>query len=99
MTAVLKDIPAQSTIQFDLLIPTAACPPVKRFSWSWVWLQMNTYVLLNKNVPNDPATISRLVSKFPAMVKVQAASAFKRIGQPYDEFVRKEENGIFIYSR
>ncbi len=89
VTAVLKDIPAQSTIQFDLLIPTAACPPVKRFSWSWVWLQMNTYVLLNKNVKNDPATISRLVSKFPAMVKVQAASAFKRIGQPYDEFVKK----------
>ena len=89
VTAVLKDIPAQSTIQFDLLIPTSACPPVKHFSWSWVWLQMNTYVLLNKNVQNDPAGISRLVSKFPAMVKVQAASAFKRIGQPYDEFVKK----------
>jgi putative ABC transport system permease protein len=89
VTAVLKDIPAQSTIQFDLLIPTAACPPVQHFSWSWVWLQMNTYVLLNKNVPNDPASISQLVRKFPAMVKVQAAAAFKRIGQPYDEFVKK----------
>ena len=31
VTAVLKDIPAQSTIQFDLLIPTAACPPVQTF--------------------------------------------------------------------
>ncbi len=89
VTAVLKNIPASSTIQFDLLIPTTACPPVQRFGWSWVWLQMNTYVLLNKNAPHDPAAIRRLVSKFPDMVKVQAASAFKRIGQPYDEFIKK----------
>ncbi len=89
VTAVLKDIPAQSTIQFDLLIPTTACPPVQHFSWSWVWLQMNTYIKLNKNVPNDRESIKRLVSKFPSMVKVQAASAFKRIGQPYEEFIKK----------
>ncbi len=89
ITAVLKDVPEQSTIQFDMLIPTAACPAVQRFSWSWVWLQMNTYVLLNKNFPNDPESVQQLVKKFPAMVKVQAASAFKRIGQPFDEFIRK----------
>jgi putative ABC transport system permease protein len=96
VTAVLKDIPSQSTIQFDLLIPTSACPPVKRFSWSWVWLQMNTYVLLNKNVSTDPASIKQLVSKFPEMVKVQAASAFKRVGQPYDEFVKKGNKWNFF---
>ena len=96
VTAVLKDIPSQATIQFDLLIPTAACPPVKRFSWSWVWLQMNTYVLLNKNVSTDPANIKQLVSKFPEMVRVQAASAFKRIGQPYDEFIKKGNKWDFF---
>jgi putative ABC transport system permease protein len=89
VTAVLKDIPSQATIQFDLLIPTAACPLVKRFSWSWVWLQMNTYVLMDKNFITDSAHIRNLVSKFPAMVRVQAASAFKRIDQPYDEFIKK----------
>jgi len=89
VTAVLKDIPEQATIRFDLLIPTSACPPVKRFSWSWVWLQMNTYVLLNKNVANNQEAIQRLEAKFPAMVKVQAANAFKRIGQPIDEFLKK----------
>jgi putative ABC transport system permease protein len=88
VTAVLKDLKSQASIQFDLLIPTSACPPVQHFNWSWVWLQMNTYVLLNKNVSNDPANIKRLVSKFPAMVKVEAASAFKRVGQPYDEFIK-----------
>lgn len=89
VTAVLKDLPSQASIQFDLLIPTSACPPVKRFSWSWVWLQMNTYVLLNKNVPNTKQDIAQLEARFPAMVKTQAASAFKRIGQPFDEFIKK----------
>ena len=80
VTAVLKDIPAQSTIQFDTAAyqhPPAAAS-LEHFSWSWVWLQVNTYILLNKNVPNDPASIRRLESKFPDMVKAQAASAFKR---------------------
>lgn len=89
VTAILKDVPAQSTIQFDLLIPIASCPPVKRFGWSWVWRLMNTYVMLNKNTPRDEAGIKKLESKFPAMVRVQAASAFKRIGQPFDEFLKK----------
>jgi putative ABC transport system permease protein len=96
VTAILKDVPSQSTIQFDLLIPTSACPPVKRFSWSWVWLQMNTYVLFHKNVSTDAASIQKIVNKFPAMVRVQAASAFKRIGQPYDEFIKKGNKWDFF---
>ncbi len=89
VTAVLKDLPSQASIQFDLLIPTSACPPVKHFSWSWVWLQMNTYVLLDKNFSATATNMRTLESKFPAMVKTQAANAFKRIGQPFDEFIKK----------
>lgn len=89
VTAVLKDLPRQSSIQFDLLIPTSACPPVKRFGWSWVWLQMNTYVLLNKTAAHDQESMRTLESKFPAMVRTQAASAFKRIGQDFDAFIAK----------
>ncbi len=89
VTGILKDIPKQSTVQFDLLIPTSACPPVKRFSWSWVWLQMNTYVVLNRNFSPSKENIAKLESKFPDMVKTQAASAFERIGQPMDEFLKK----------
>jgi len=89
VTAVLKDIPSNASIQFDLLIPTAACPPVQHFSWSWVWLQMNTYVLLNNNVATDEGSMQKLESKFPAMVRTQAANAFRRIGQPFDEFIKK----------
>ena len=89
VTGVLKDLPSQSSLQFDILQTIASCPPVKHFSWSWVWLQMGTYVKLKPNVPGDAASIKTLEAKFPAMVKVNAASAFRRIGQPFDEFIKK----------
>ena len=89
VTAVLYDLPANSTLRFDLLIPIAACHSVQHFSWSWIWRLMNTYVLLNKNIPTNKTSIKNLESKFPAMVRVQAASAFKRIGHPFDEFLKR----------
>ncbi len=89
VTAILKDLPKQSTLQFDMLQSTASIPPVKRFSWSWVWLQMGTYVKLRANAATNAVSMTKLESKFPQMVALQAASAFKRIGQPWTEFKRK----------
>ena len=89
VTAVLKDLPKQSSLQFDVLESNVGMPPVKRFSWSWVWLQMGTYVKLKANVASNPEALQALQAKFPAMVRVQAASAFNRIGQPFDEFIKK----------
>jgi len=88
VTAVLKDLPEQSSLQFDVLQSNVGMPPVKRFNWSWIWLQMGTYVKLKANAPNDEASIKRLEARFPAMVRVQAASAFKRLGQPFDQFIK-----------
>lgn len=89
VSGILKDLPAQSSLQFDLLTPVSAFPVVKQFSWSWVWLQVSTYVKLRDHVSNDAKTLSRLEAKFPDVVKKHAASAFNRIGQPYDEFIKK----------
>jgi putative ABC transport system permease protein len=88
VTGVLENVPSQSSLQFDFLMPVADFPAVKQFSWSWVWQQMITYVKLRSNVKTDVASIHELETKFPAMVRVQAASAFKRIGKPFDEFVK-----------
>jgi len=86
---VLKDIPTQSTFRFNMLVPMTDCPAVKQFSWSWVWSLMNTYVVLNDNFTNTPESVAQLEKKFPAMVRVQAASAFERIGQPLDQLYKK----------
>ncbi|MES2277634.1 MAG: ABC transporter permease [Bacteroidota bacterium] len=87
VTGILQDLPAQSSLQFEVLQSNTGMPPVKRFYWSWVWLQMGTYVKLHK--PADAIGIKQLEAKFPAMVKEQGAAAFKRVGQPYDEFKKK----------
>ncbi|MGZ3944723.1 MAG: ABC transporter permease [Mucilaginibacter sp.] len=89
VTAILKDIPEQSSLQFDVLQSTSGIPSIKHFTWSWVWLQTGTYVKLKPGVSTDPANIQKLMSRFPAMVRVQAATAFKRIGAPFDEFIKK----------
>lgn len=88
VTGVLENIPSQSSLQFDFLMPVADFPAVKQFSWSWVWQQMISYVKLRSNVKTDVASVHELEAKFPAMVRVQAASAFRRIGKPFDEFIK-----------
>jgi putative ABC transport system permease protein len=89
VSGVLKDLSPQSSLQFDILQTAASCPRIKYFNWSWIWLQMATYVKLKPNVPNDAISIKTLEAKFPAMIRVNAASAFRRVGQPFDEFIKK----------
>ncbi|WP_154402466.1 ABC transporter permease [Mucilaginibacter endophyticus] len=89
VTAVLKDLPARSSMQFDMLQCNLGMPAIKRYSWSWVWLQTGTFVKLRPNVPNTAADVQKLVSRFPEMVRVQAATAFRRIGTPFDEYLKK----------
>ena len=40
VTGVLKDLPKQSSLQFEILQSMGSINVVKRFSWSWVWLQV-----------------------------------------------------------
>lgn len=87
VTAVLENLPSNSSLQVDLLIPNSAMPPVERFSWSWVWLQMSTFVKLHTTAA-DPETVARMEQRFPAMVRQLAASAFERIGKPFDDFLK-----------
>ena len=84
VTGVLENLPRQSSLQFDVLVPIAASKWVERFSWSWVWLQVDTYVRLHKPLGNGG--LSELEAKFPPMVRQHAAGAFKRIGQNLEEF-------------
>ncbi|QJD94937.1 FtsX-like permease family protein [Mucilaginibacter robiniae] len=89
VTGVLKDVGPQSSLKFDMLIPVQNCGEVKYFSWSWVWLNMATYVKLKPVVAANPDVVKNMEAKFPAMVKVQAATAFNRIGQHYEAFLKK----------
>lgn len=86
VTGVLKDIPSQSSFQFDMLAPISAYGEVKKRSWNWFWLQVTTYVKLRNSTAVSQAAIARLEAKFPALVKEHA---FARQGQTFEEFARK----------
>ncbi len=89
VTGVLHNLPPQASLQFDMLVTMSTYPVVKRFDWSWVWLQVSTYVQLKDNAPIDAVSMAKLQAKFPAMVKREAAKGFERIGKPFDEFIKK----------
>ncbi len=86
VTAVLKKIPSQSSFRFDILAPITAYSEVKKRSWNWFWLQVNTYVKLRNNISADKAAIAQLEAKFPDMVKTHT---FKRQDQSFEDFVKK----------
>ncbi len=86
VTAVLENLPSNSSIQFDLLIPNSANPVVQRFDWSWVWLQMSTFIKLHPQSAH-PETVLLIEEKLLSMVKLLAAGAFERIGKPFEQFI------------
>ncbi|TAE50113.1 MAG: FtsX-like permease family protein [Bacteroidetes bacterium] len=85
VTGILRDLPANSSVQFDVLEPMAAFPVVSRFDWSWVWLQVDTWVKLRETP--TPESLRQLESRFPAMVQTYATPAFERIGQNLTELI------------
>jgi putative ABC transport system permease protein len=96
VTGVLKDLPPQSSIQFDLLTSVADFPAVKQFSWSWVWRQMVCYVKLRENVQRDAEGIAKLEAKFLPVLKVEAVPGFRRIGKQFDEFIKTNKYNLHL---
>ncbi|MFM9949633.1 MAG: ABC transporter permease [Saprospiraceae bacterium] len=87
VTGIVKNLPSTSTVQFDFLAPMADFKVVENFAWSWIWLQVDTWVKLRKTP--DAATFAALEAKFPAMVRAYAPSAYERIGQNFEENLKK----------
>ncbi len=79
VTGIVRDLPTNSTVQFDFLASMSDFPVVERFSWSWIWLQVDTWVRLEQPVTEQ--SLASLEEKFPAMVRNYAPAAFARIGQ------------------
>lgn len=99
VTGVLEDLTTlPATVKFDMLLPVTNFQEVAYFNWSWVWLNMATYVKLTDQAAADPGALARLESKFPEMLRIQAAGAFERIGQPYEQFLKMEIIGTCIFN-
>ncbi|WP_456460765.1 ABC transporter permease [Reichenbachiella sp.] len=49
VAGVLKDVPSNSSLVFDMLTPMNSIPRVKSQNWSWLWTGFVTFVELNPN--------------------------------------------------
>lgn len=63
VTAVVADTPDNSYIEFDMLLSMESFP-IRRFYWSWVWTQLETYVKLAPGTP--VANVREKLSKIPS---------------------------------
>lgn len=83
VTGVVEDPPDNSTIQFDVLLSMEGFP-VRRFYWSWVWTQLEAFVLLRENTRIDQVREKlKLIPRKRADETIRAA-----MGMTYDEYIK-----------
>ncbi len=83
VTGVVSDPPDNSTIQFDVLLSMEAFP-IRRLYWSWVWTQLETFVLLRAD-----ANIDQVREKLKVIPRKRADETLRRaMGVSYDEYIK-----------
>lgn len=84
VTGVLDDTPKNSTMDFEVLLSMKSFPAVENRYWSWVWTQLETFVLLKPNTSIDQVREKlKLIPRKRAEESIQGA-----MGMSYDEYIR-----------
>jgi putative ABC transport system permease protein len=84
ITGVAKDIPDNSYIKFDAMLSMTSFPMVKRMSWSWIWTQVETYMLLKPG-----SSIEQVRARLTNIPKTYAAPSIKAaMNMTYDEYIK-----------
>jgi putative ABC transport system permease protein len=84
VTAVVKDTPENSYIEFDMLLSMASFPAVEKRHWSWVWTQLETFIRLEKatDLKNTLAKLEKIPRKY-------AEETLQRVmNVSYDEYIK-----------
>ncbi len=82
VAGVVADPPGNSHFDFDMLASMPSFARVKQFDWSWIWLQMVTYVVLEQG-----ASATEIDAKMPALVEKHGKSVIERFsGMSFQEF-------------
>ena len=91
VTGIAAAPPAQSHLQFDLITSMPSHPEVAFFDWSWIWMQVSTYVRLQPGTA--PGSVEAQV---PALVERYAPDAFERVGFSYSELIESGGHWDFV---
>lgn len=83
VTGITKDTPNNSTIAFDILLSMKGFP-IERLYWSWVWTQLETFVVLN-----EKADIHAVREKLAVIPKKRAEETLQRVmNMSYDQYIQ-----------
>ena len=84
ITGVLDDLPDNSTMQFEVLLSMRSFPAVEQRYWSWVWTQLETFVLLKPNT-----SIDLVREKLKSIPRKRAAESVQAsMGVSFDEYIK-----------
>ena len=83
VTGVVRDVPHNSQIRFDMLTSMSSYPEVAWRDWSWIWMQVTTYVELRKD-----ASASVVQPKITEIEQKYLPAGLKRLGYSYDDMIR-----------
>ncbi len=85
VTVVLKDLPENSPVHFDVLVPITNFKVVERNAWNWAWLQVDTWVRLHEQ-PFAPV-IAGIEAQLPGIIHDDAAFAFAKTNGDFDQML------------
>jgi putative ABC transport system permease protein len=85
VTGVVKDISDNSYIDFDMLMSITSFPKVKENSWSWVWTQLQTFILLDKHSDIEHTRLK--LEKIPR--KYAESSLQASMNLSFDDYLKK----------
>lgn len=84
VTGILDDLPDNSTMKFTILLSMNSFPIVENRHWSWVWTQLETFIVLHANA--DIGLVREKLSMIPR--KRAAESIRSAMGISYDEYIK-----------
>jgi putative ABC transport system permease protein len=84
VTGVVKDIPVNSYIQFNVLLSMSSFPIIEKLHWSWVWTQLETFVRFRENTD-----IENTKTKLAIIPRKYAEETLQRImNVSYEEYIK-----------
>jgi len=84
VTGVLKKLPSNTYLQFEMLVSMNSYPIIKKLYWSWVWTQLETYVQLD-----EKASLAAVREKLKAIPAKHAEATLQRaMNMSYADYIK-----------
>jgi len=92
VTAVAKDLPNNSHIEFDMLTSMNSYQNIKNREHQWIWTTFGTYGLVKEGT-DIPALEEKLQQIPPKWAEVETQRVF---GKSFDEYVQGKQWSLFL---